>query len=44
MKDSLSVATLSGDNILNEAERIISLGATGLRGKKCASMEVFDND
>ena len=38
----LSVAALSGDDALNEAERIISLGATGLRGKKCASMEVFD--
>lgn len=40
----LSVAALSGDDALNEAERIISLGATGLRGQKCASMEVFDND
>jgi hypothetical protein len=39
----LSVAALSGDDALNEAERIISLGATGLKGRKCASMEVFDN-
>lgn len=39
----LSVTALSGDDTLNEAERIISLGATGLKGRKCASMEVFDN-
>lgn len=39
----LSVAAHSGDDALNEAERIISLAATGLKGSKCASMEVFDN-
>ena len=39
----LSVAAHSGDDALNEAERIISLAATGLKGSKCASMEVFEN-
>ena len=41
-KESLSITALSGTEAEYEAERIIAMGATGLTGRKCVSMEVFD--
>lgn len=41
-KGKLSIAALSGTEAEYEAERIIALGATGLAGRKCVSIEVFD--
>lgn len=41
-KEELSIAALSGTEAEYEAERIVSLGATGLKGRKCVSIEVFD--
>ena len=41
-KENLSITALSGTEAEYEAERIIAMGATGLTGRKCVSMEVFD--
>lgn len=41
-KEKLSIAALSGTEAEYETERIIALGTTGLTGRKCVSIEVFD--
>lgn len=41
-KEKLYIAALSGTEAEYEAERIVALGATGLTGRKCVSIEVFD--
>lgn len=41
-KEQLSISALSGTEAEYEVEKIIASGATGLKGRKCVSVEVFD--